>query len=116
MELLLQLVVTPLILLLASKVVKGVYIKDIKAAFFTSLSIIIVGFLIGWLLTLILNIATLGLLWLVGLGVITRTVANALVIEIIDQFREDFDTQGFLPSLVLAIILALSWGIIDFIF
>lgn len=115
MELILQLIITPIVILTASKYVKGVFIKDTKAAVLTSISIIIVGFLVGWLLTLLLNIATLGLLWLVGLGIITRTIANAIVIEIIDQFRKDFKTDGFMPSLWLSIILAIAWGIIDFV-
>lgn len=115
-EILAQLIITPIVLLMASKTVSGVYIKDAKAAFFVSLIIFIVGFLAGWLLTFILNIATLGLFWIVGLGVVTRVLANAVIIEVIDQYREDFDTDGFLPSLWLAILLAITWGLIDYIF
>lgn len=116
MELILQLIITPIMLLVASRFIKGVYIKDFKAAFLTSLAIIVVGFLIGWLITLLLNVATLGIFWIVGLGIITRTVANAIIIEVIDWFRRDFDTDGFLPSLWLSILFALSWGIVDIIF
>lgn len=102
--------------MIASKTMSGVHIKDAKAAFYTSLWIIIVGFLIGWVFTLILNIATLGILWLIGLGIITRTIAYAIVIELVDQFSSDFDTKGFKPSLWLSIILAIVWGLIDFVF
>ncbi len=116
MELILQLIITPIVLLVASKFVKGVYVKDFKAAFFTSLAIIVVGFLVGWLITLLLNVATLGIFWIIGLGIITRTVANAIIIEVIDWFSKDFNTKGFLPSLWLSILFALSWGVIDFIF
>ena len=115
MELILKLIATPVVLLLAAKMMSGVHIKDTKAAVFTSLSIIVVGFLIGWLITLILNILTLGTLWLIGLGIITRTIAYAIVIELVDKFRKDFDTNGFLPSLWLSILLAITWGIIDVI-
>ena len=94
----------------------GVHIKDAKTAFFTSVWIIVVGFLVGWIFTLVLNIATLGILWIVGLGIITRTIAYAVVIEIVDQFSKGFDTKGFKPSLWLSIILAIAWGIIDLIF
>ncbi|KYG74673.1 putative membrane protein [Roseivirga ehrenbergii] len=116
MELVLQLIVTPIVLMLASKVMDGVYIKNFKSAVLTSISIMIVSFLIGWLITLFLNVATLGLLWIIGLGIITRTIANAIIIEIIDQSRKDFDTKGFMPSLKLAIALAIAWGVIDIIF
>lgn len=115
MEFIVQLIITPFVLLLAAKWLNGIYVKNTRAAVYTSLSIIVVGFLVGWLLTLILNIATLGLFWLVGLGIVTRTIAYAIIIEIIDQFRNDFDTEGFMPSLWLSIILAVSWGVVDFV-
>lgn len=115
LEILVQLIITPIVLLMASKTMKGVYVKDAKASFFTSLAIFIVGFLAGWLLTMVFNIATLGLFWIVGLGVVARVFANAIIIEVIDQYREDFNTDGFLPSLWLAILLAITWGVIDYI-
>jgi putative membrane protein len=116
MEFIIQLIITPFVLLISAKLLSGVYIKDTRAAILTSISIIVVGFLVGWLLTLLLNIATLGIFWLIGLGIVTRTIAYAIVIEIIDQFRKDFDTKGFMPSLWLSIILAVSWGIVDIVF
>ena len=115
MEFILQLIATPAVLLAASRTLKGIYVKDFKAAFWTSLWIILAGFLIGWLFTFILNVATLGLFWAVGLGVVTRTIAYAIIIEMIDQLRDDFKTKGFLPSLWLSILLAITWGIIDMI-
>jgi putative membrane protein len=116
LETLIQLAITPLVLLAASKSMKGVHIKDTRTAVITTLAIFVIGFLVGWLLTLVLNIATLGLFWAVGLGVVTRIVANAIVIEMVDQFSDDFDTDGFLPSLWLAILLAMTWGVIDYLF
>lgn len=116
MELLVQLIITPIVLMIATKVIDGVYIKNFKSAVMTSLSIMIVGFFIGWLITFFLNVATLGILWIIGLGIITRTIANAIIIEIIDQTRKDFDTKGFMPSLKLAIALAIAWGVVDIIF
>ena len=115
MEFLLKLIITPVILLLSAKLMNGIYIKDNRAAIISSLLIIVVGFLIGWLLTLILNVLTLGLFWIVGLGIITRTIAYTVVIEIVDRFRGDFDTKGFLPSLGISVLLAIGWGIIDYL-
>jgi putative membrane protein len=116
MELLFQIIFTPVVILVSAKMLSGIYIKDFKAAFWTSLSILIVGFLVGWFLTLLLNLATLGLFWIVGLGVITRIIAYAVVIEVVDKVSDDFHTKGFLPSLWLSILLAVTWGIIDYIF
>ncbi|GAB5523441.1 MAG: hypothetical protein Roseis2KO_13130 [Roseivirga sp.] len=115
LEALIQLLVTPVVLLMASRVMSGVYIKDARAAFFVSLVIFIVGFLAGWLLTFFLNLATLGVFWLVGLGIVTRVLAYAIIIEVIDQYRNDFNTDGFLPSLWLSILLAITWGVVDYL-
>lgn len=116
LEVIIQLVVTPIVLLMASKTMKGVHVKDTQAAIITTIAIFVVGFFANWILIFFLNVATLGLFWAVGLGVVTRIVANAIVIEVIDQFRDDFDTDGFLPSLWLSILLAITWGVVDYIF
>lgn len=111
-----QLLVTPAILLLGAKTIKGVEVDGWKAVLSTSVWIIVVGFLIGWLITLFFNVITFGIFWIIGLGVITRTIAYAIIIEIIDWFKKDFITNGFLPSLWLSILLAIGWGVIDIIF
>lgn len=116
MEFILKLVVTPLIIILSAKYMGTVSIKDNKSAIIASLLILFVGFLVGWLLTFVFNLLTLGLFWIVGLGIVTRTLAYAVVIEITDKLMSGFKTKGFTPSLVLAILLAVAWGILDAIF
>lgn len=116
MEFLLQLIATPLVILGMAKLTPKITIADTRAAIITSISILIIGFLIGWLITLLFNIATLGVFWIIGLGVITRTVAYAVIIELVDLFIKKFNTAGFLSSLKLAAVLALVWGLIDFVF
>lgn len=116
METLLNIIITPIIIILMAKFTDTISIRDNKAAIIASVAILVIGFLIGWLLTLVLNIATLGVFWLFGLGIITRTVAYAIVIELVDQFSDGFDTKGFMPSLWLAVVLALSWAVVDIVF
>ncbi len=116
METIIQLIATPLVLLIVSRSVDNIYVKDTKSAIYTSIAILVVGFLVGWFITFIFNLLTLGIFWLIGLGIITRTIAYAVVIELVDKFSKNFDTKGFMPSLVLAIILAVTWGIVDMIF
>ncbi len=115
MDFLLQLILTPIVLWFSPKLIGGVYIKDIKAAVITSLLIIGIGFLVGWLITFLLNLLTLGILAAIGLGVLVRIVANSIVIELVDQLLPDFETKGFLPSLWLAVLFAVVWGIVDLI-
>ncbi len=90
-----------------------VELKGFKTALLVALIIGVLSFLLSWLLTAVLNIATLGIFYFLGLGFITRIIAYAIVIEIADKLSSDFRTVGFAPSLWLAIILAVVGAIID---
>lgn len=110
---LIHILVDAVVLLVAAKVMSSVQVRSFSTALLTALGIGVLSFLIGWLLTLILNVATLGLFYFVGLGFITRVIANAVVIEIVDQMSSGFNTKGFTPSLILAVIIALVGSIVD---
>ena len=103
------------VLLIAAKMMNSVELKGFKSAIIVALIIGVLSFLLSWLLTAILNIATLGIFYFLGLGFITRVVAYAIIIELADKLSSDFKTHGFLPSLWLAIILAIVGGIVDMI-
>lgn len=115
MEIILKIIATTLVLMLAAKYMDSIKIRDIKAGIYTALTILVVGFIIGWLITLLFNVLTLGIFWLIGLGIITRTIAYAVVIEIVDKFRSDFETVGFKASLLLSVYLAIGWGVAEMI-
>ena len=115
MEIILKIIVTIIVLMLASKYMDSIKVRDTKAGIYTALSILIAGFLVGWLITLFFNVLTLGLFWLIGLGIITRTIAYAVVIEIVDKFRSDFKTTSFKSSLLLSIYLAVGWAVAEMI-
>lgn len=101
------------VLYYAAKLMKNVYVRSFSTAILVALIIGVISFLIGWLITFVLNLATLGLFYFLGLGIITRTIANAIVIEIADKLSSGFNTKGFLPSLWLAIIIAIVGSIVD---
>lgn len=113
MNWLIHLLINAVVLLLASKVMSKVYMKNFVTALIVALLIGILSFLLSWLLTTVLNIATLGIFFFLGLGIITRTIANAIVIELVDKMSKGFNTKGFMPSLVLAIILAIVGSLVD---
>lgn len=110
---LIHIVVNALVLLIAAKLMSSVQMRNFTTALIVALVIGVLSFLVGWLFTLILNVATLGLFYFTGLGFITRIVANAIVIEIADQLSTGFNTRGFTPSLILAVIIALVGSIVD---
>lgn len=110
---LIHILVDAVVLLVAAKLMSSVEMRNFKTALIVALTIGLLSFLIGWLLTLILNVATLGIFYFTGLGFITRVIANAIVIEIADHMSSGFNTRGFMPSLILAIIIALVGSIVD---
>lgn len=101
------------VLLIAAKYMSKVELKGFKTAIIVALIIGVLSFLLSWILTAVLNVATLGLFYFVGLGFIIRIIVNAIIIEIADKVSSDFHTVGFLPSLWLAIILAIVSAILD---
>lgn len=110
---LIHIVIDALVLLAAAKMMPKVELKGFKTAIIVALIIGILSFLLSWILTAILNVATLGIFYFLGIGFITRVIAYAIIIEIADKFSRDFKTVGFLPSLWLAIILAIVGAIVD---
>lgn len=112
---LIHILVDSVVLLVAAKVFPKVELKGFKTAIVIALLIGILSFFLSWLLTALLNIATLGIFYFLGLGFITRTCAYAIIIEIVDKLSKNFKTHGFMPSLWLAIILALAGAIVDWI-
>ncbi|MEP6261714.1 MAG: phage holin family protein [Gillisia sp.] len=110
---LLHIIIDAAVLLIAAKYMPKVELKGWKTAIIVALIIGILSFLLSWLLTGLLHLATLGLLYFLGLGFIIRIVVYAIIIEIADKVSKDFRTVGFLPSLWLAIILAIVGGIVD---
>lgn len=108
-----HLIVDALVLLIAAKYMNKVELKGFKTAVVVALIIGILSFLLSWVLTAVLNIATLGLFYFIGLGFIIRIVVNAIIIEIADKISKDFHTVGFMTSLWLAVILALVSAVVD---
>ncbi|WP_405198223.1 phage holin family protein [Christiangramia sp. LLG6405-1] len=108
-----HIVLDAVVLLIAAKFLSKVHLNGFKSALIVALIIGVLSFLLSWLLTAVLNIATLGIFYFLGLGFITRVVAYAIVIEIADNLTSDFKTEGFLPSLWLAILIAIVGAIVD---
>lgn len=114
-RMLVHLVVDAIVLLVASRAMSTVHVRSFSTAIWVAILIGIFSFLIGWLLSLILNIATLGLFFFTGLGFVIRIIVNAIIIEIVDKLHKGFETKGFTPSLILAVLIALVSWIVDLI-
>ena len=102
MKLILRLLLNALLLLLASYVIVGVHVNSFYAALITA---IILGFInalirpVIILLTLPINILTLGLFTL---------VINGLLVMFVASFVKGFSVAGFWPAVLLSIFLWLG--------
>src|ERR1039458_5299312 len=107
MHFIISLLVNAVVVLLAAYITPGIYIKSFGTAIWISLLIAIFNPTIGWLLTGILHVATLGVFWLLGLSFILRFVAFVFVIRIIEALVSGFKTRGFGNAMAFAIVLAI---------
>lgn len=110
---LIHLVLDAAVLLIAANFMAKVELKGFKTAIIVALIIGVLSFLLSWILTAVLNIATLGIFYFLGLGFIIRIIVNAIIIELADKLSKDFHTVGFMTSLWLAVILAVVSAILD---
>lgn len=109
----LHILIDALVLLLAARIMPKVEMRSFGTSLMVAFAVGILSVLIGWLLEFVLNVATLGLFYFTGLGIIIRIFVNAILIEIVDRMSKGFNTVGFLPSLWLAIILAIAGTVAD---
>jgi len=112
MHFLISLFVNAVLVLMAAYITPGIKIRSFGAALWISFLLAILDPTIGWLLTGLLHIATLGLFWLLGIGFILRFVAFVIVIRIIEGLVGGFKTQGFGNALAFAIVLAVLGTIV----
>lgn len=72
----------------------------------------ILQFLLGWLIYVVLGIATLGLGFLFSF--VTRLIASAIVLLIADKLSRRLTIRGFIPALFTAVIIAVTGSVVDF--
>ncbi len=72
----------------------------------------VLNFFLGWLLFVILGVASLGLGFLFGF--VTRLVVSAIVLKIADSVSSRLTIRGFVPALLGALVLALAGSLADF--
>lgn len=73
----------------------------------------VLQFLLGWLIYVVLGVATLGLGFLFSF--VTRLVVSAIVLLIADKLSRRMTVRGFAPALLAAIIISLTSTVVDFV-
>lgn len=101
MQFIIQILINAAVIVGLAKLLPKIQVKNFGTALVAALAIAILNTLIGWLLRSTLNIVTLGLL-----TSIVQLVVTALLIKITDKLMSDFNVEGFLPALIIAISIA----------
>ena len=93
-------IISGLAVLLTSKVVPGFKIRGFFTAVFTAILIAVMNFLLWWfliLITLPLNVLTLGLF---------TFVVNAIILKIVAALMPGFELRSWLSAIIGGIVLA----------
>jgi putative membrane protein len=108
MDFIIQLLVNAGILLILAYMMPSVAIKNFTTAILVALVVGILNATIGYLLRLPLNIVTLGLL-----SFVIRLLVTAVMIKIADKFFTGFIVKGFLPAVIIAVVIAVVGSVLS---
>lgn len=115
MEFILSILINAAILIIVAKMLPKVHVTGWGAAILAALLIGIFNPTIGWILRAVLNVATLGLFLLIGIGFIIRLIVTALIIKLVDWLMGGLRVEGFGTALLLAVIMALAGSLIQYL-
>lgn len=106
MKLLLRILITALLVMAISYLMKGVVVDEFSTALLVAIVLGLLNFFVKpvlVLLTLPVTFFTLGLFLL---------VINALIIMLCDHFVDGFDVSSFFTAMIFSIILSLSQSLV----
>lgn len=99
-------------LALVAAIVPGFEIKGgLKGHILVAALFGLLNWALGWLLSAVLTVATLGLFWL--LGIIAHTIVLALVLLITDRFTDRLNIKSFWIAWLAAAIISVSVGLLE---
>lgn len=102
MNFIITLLVNAGILLGMTYVLPSVRIKNYGTAIVVALVIGLLNATLGWILRVPLNVVTLGFL-----SFFVHLVVTALMIKLADKLFDDFEVTGFVPALIIALVMAI---------
>ena len=103
MHFLLELLFDALVLLLLSKYMTSVHVKNYGTAVGVALVVALLNATVGALIRFPLNLVTLFLL-----GFLVRLLVTAIMIKIADSFFTGFRVDNFRAALIMAVVLAVA--------
>lgn len=111
MEFILESLFDALVLLLLTKVMPAVHVKNYGTAVGVALAVALLNATVGAIIRFPLNLITLFLL-----SFIIRLIVTALMIKLADVFFKGFKVESFKTVLIMAVVLALAGTMFSHIF
>ena len=90
---------------ITAMIVPGFKVKGFTAAIFVAAIFGVLNLLLGWLIFVVLGVATLGLGFL--LAFITRWIVNAILLKLTDALTDKLTIDGFGTALIAAAVMSL---------
>lgn len=89
---------------IAAAVVPGFRLKHPVSALVVAALFGVLNFFLGWLIFVVIGVATVGVGFL--LAFLTRWVVNAILLKVTDAVLETLSIDGFLPALLAALVMS----------
>lgn len=105
MGLILSWIILSLAVWITAAVLPGFHVKSFGSAFLVAAIFGILNFFLGWLLFVVLGLATLGIGFL--LAFLTRWLVNAILLKITDAVSDSLQIDGFRWALGGALMMSL---------
>jgi putative membrane protein len=109
MGFLIQLLINAAILFLSAYIMPSVKIRNYGTAVFVAFVIGLLNTTIGLILSLPLNLITLGLL-----SFFVRLLVTAIIIRLVDKFFTGFEVRSFSSAVILAFIMAIAGTLLSY--
>ncbi|MEI6949432.1 phage holin family protein [Paraflavisolibacter sp. H34] len=110
MDFILELLFNAVVLLLLSRVLSSVHVRDFGTAVGVALVVALLNATIGALIRFPLNLVTFFLL-----SFLVRLFVTALMIKLADKLFRGFEVASFTTALLMAVVLAIAGTLFDYL-
>lgn len=108
MNFILQLLINAAILLGMAYLLPSISIKNYTTGILVALVVAVLNITIGALIRFPVNVVTLGLI-----SFVVHLVVTAVMIKIADKLFDDFEVKGFVPAVIIAIVMSIAAGLFN---
>jgi putative membrane protein len=115
MSLLISWIATTLGLWLASRIVDGFEIGEVRDAAVVAIVFGLLNWFLGWFLFVVIGIGTLGIPFVLGLGFLVRWVVLAAMLKLTDALMSRLTIRGWAPAFWAAALVSAVSMVVDYV-